>query len=64
MIKFSRYEINAASYKVDGYVMEYKEEDFLKAKEECLKHMARQTACIKQLTFAKFEELRRKSFNG
>lgn len=35
MSEFSRYEINNASDKVDGYVIkEYTEETFLKAKEE------------------------------
>lgn len=65
MSELSRYEINSAGYKVDGYVMkEYTEETFLKGKAECLKHMARQIACIEQLTFAQFEKLRRKMFNG
>ena len=65
MSEFSRYEINSAGYKVDGYVLkECTEELFLKSKEECLEHMVRQIACIEQLTFAQFIELRRKTFNG
>jgi hypothetical protein len=67
---FNRHELNNAGFKINGYFFDgpssrlAPEALFLQAQATCLEHMKHHLACIRQLTFAQFIELRRKGFNG
>ena len=69
---FNRYETNSAGHKIDGYFevgaaasqRKTDEQRFLDARTECAKHLERQLACVRALTFETFMAKRRKGFNS
>ena len=68
---YYRHELNAAGYKIDGYYFgpsirasKTAEECFQEARDECARHLERQLACVRALSFERFMAARRKQFNG
>ena len=65
---FNRYELENAGSNIDNYFgfPHYPrispEQDFINAKEETIKHLARQLACIRVLSFETFQADRRRVF--
>ena len=65
---FNRYELENAGNKIDGYFgfPHYPrispEQDFINAKEETIKHLERQLACIRAWSFERFQADRRRGF--
>jgi len=60
----NRFEIETAAYKVDGYfIRDFRnlrsiEDDFEKAKKECLRNLQKDILNIQRLTFGQFKKCR------